>query len=176
MHITLTPNQVKFAEGVAEGRRDQNTLRRRATNDTSYRPNVASELQGVIGEVSAMAMLGVIPEYEKLVIPWEKFGQIKDQVADISSDIEIKCIKNPNYNLIHEAIGLRSDKINKRFILIHWDEPNNVCSALGWCLGSDFKQKGAYVDMGREDRPPFWKIDKKHLKDMSTFITKGTII
>ena len=116
---------------------------------------------GALGEVALMKHLGIKVEYDKCVIPWELYGQIKAQIYDVG-EYEVKCIDNPSYNMICQASGLREDKLDRKYVLIL--VASNVAIIQGWCYGHEFKSLGTYVDMKRRDRPPFYKITKDKLK------------
>lgn len=161
-NITLTKPLYELAKQIGLGRRNENTLRRTANNDTSPRVSLKDDQIGALGEIIVLTHLNLPISYNQMVIPWQQFGKVKHQIHDVLS-YEIKTIEKPNYNLICNCKGLTDSKLNSPHILVYIDLINKIGQIIGYAYGYEIKNLN---DIRTHPGPPFYFYSKSKLHNI----------
>ena len=179
MKITITKEMKDLATRVGKGRHEQNTLRRKATNDRSSRLSVKNDVYGALGEVVFHYIVhNKLPEYDKLVYDWREYQDIKKETADVAFEghkFEVKTILKPTLNLIHNCLGFRSDKKESILVLIYLDIKKNNCTVMGMITAKEFEQRAVHrcQECGNNGcRKCYWFLAKNKLTTYDKFMRR----
>ena len=167
MDINITTEDRDLGTRVGEGRRSVNDRRRKDNKDKSRQEcSLKDDITGAIAEVAFMRMMGITPEYNKMVLSAVEWAKKKHEIADVTGptgiQYEVKSIDKPWLNLVVNQEGHKKDKHDRIFVLIHVDIDSSKARAMGWTTGKDVLKAQLITSY----QSPHYRVNKENLRAM----------